>query len=62
MEKQLAEQTAFETGGIPTPVGQEHIAATDGIANAVEGIMDNIQASIAGDAPKKATKPVRTER
>ncbi|TLS50468.1 hypothetical protein FE782_20845 [Paenibacillus antri] len=58
MEKQLKEQTAFETGGIPTPAGQENIAATDGIANAVEGILDNIQASIAGDAPVGA-KPVR---
>ncbi|WP_309122944.1 hypothetical protein [Paenibacillus sp.] len=58
MEKQLKEQTAFETGGIPTPAGQENIAATDGIANAVEGIMDNIQASIAGDAPM-AAKPAR---
>ncbi|HZG55936.1 hypothetical protein [Paenibacillus sp.] len=59
MEKELAEQTAFETGGIPTPVGQEHIASTDGIAGAVEGIMDNIEASFTGRSVDGKTKPPR---
>ena len=30
MEKELREQTAMETAGIPTPPDQEHIGATDG--------------------------------
>lgn len=51
MEKELRNQTAFETGGIPTPAGQEHIGATDGLADAVEGIMDNIEASFKGGKP-----------
>ncbi|HZG88207.1 hypothetical protein [Paenibacillus sp.] len=51
MEKELREQTAFETGGIPTPAGQEHMGATDGLAGAVEGIMDNIEASFADGKP-----------
>ncbi len=60
MVKELEERTIFEDN-IPTPAGHEHIAATDPIASAVEGIMDTIQASVAGDAPAEATKSVSSK-
>ncbi|MDQ0903784.1 MULTISPECIES: hypothetical protein [unclassified Paenibacillus] len=42
-DKNITEQTAFETAGIPTPSDQENIAATDKISEMVKGIMDNIE-------------------
>lgn len=48
-DKKITEQTAFETGGIPTPSDQENIGATDIISEAVEGMMDNIERAIYPD-------------
>lgn len=42
-DNKIAEQTAFETAGIPTPSDQEHIASTDMVSDVIEGIMDNIE-------------------
>ncbi|WP_176706351.1 hypothetical protein [Paenibacillus hemerocallicola] len=46
LDKKISEQTAFETGGIPTPSDQENIGSTDKISEAVEGMMDNIEHAI----------------
>jgi hypothetical protein len=46
VDKKITEQTAFETGGIPTPSDQENIGSTDKISEAVEGMMDNIEHAI----------------
>jgi hypothetical protein len=48
-DKQITDQTAFETAGIPTPPDQENIGATDGISDAIETIMDNIEDSFTTD-------------
>ncbi len=48
-DKQITDQTAFETAGIPTPPDQENIGATDGISDAIEAIMDNIEDSFTTD-------------
>lgn len=56
MKKEIAEQHAIGTYGIPTPVDQEHIGPTDSIAGAVAGMMDEIQASLLGDQPKGKTE------
>jgi hypothetical protein len=45
-DKKIAEQTAFETAGIPTPSDQQDIASTDKISEVIEGIMDNIEDAI----------------
>ncbi|WP_165842172.1 hypothetical protein [Paenibacillus xerothermodurans] len=51
LEKEIEEQTAFETAGIPTPPDQQHIAATDPVSGIVEGIIDNITAEF-DDTPE----------
>lgn len=41
--REIADQTAFEIAGIPTPPEHQDAAATDTISGAVAQIMDNIQ-------------------
>lgn len=48
-DKQITEQTSFETAGIPTPPDQQNIASTDKISDAVAAIMDNIEEAIYPD-------------
>ncbi|MEF3304110.1 hypothetical protein [Paenibacillus sp. GYB003] len=48
-DKRIADQTSFETAGIPTPPDQENIGATDSISDAVEAIMDNIEKELYDD-------------
>ncbi|MDF2717138.1 MAG: hypothetical protein K0R28_4063 [Paenibacillus sp.] len=52
-DNKIEEQTAFETAGIPTPPGQEHIASTDKISDVIEGIMDNIEEDLYPDEADK---------
>lgn len=42
-DREIADQTAFEIAGIPTPPDHQDAAATDPISGAVAQIMDNIQ-------------------
>lgn len=52
-EKQLNDQTAYETAGITTPADQEDITATDMVSEAVEDIMDNIHKTFDQNAQEK---------
>lgn len=45
----IIQQTSEETVGIPTPPDQEDMAATDGVSEFVEKIMDEIQKSVFPD-------------
>lgn len=59
MSKEIEEQTAFETAGIPTPVNQQDIAATDMISGAVADIMDNVEETITGEAVEEPSSPTK---
>ncbi|WP_274364254.1 hypothetical protein [Paenibacillus thermotolerans] len=52
MNKEIEDQTAFETAGIPTPVNQQDIASTDMISGAVAEIIDNVTERVTGRTVK----------